>query len=127
MKYKLDLPLDAAPGSILRVKLGGRDFSILLPDYLNRGETIVVIAPAGPAPISTSYIPATTAPAPREIRALEFRDGDVPSKYPYVIPTEAINGQVYSVTLSGRDFNIRIPDYVRQGETVIVIAPAALI
>lgn len=132
LKYALTVPYEADPGRVLRVKLGGTDFSIRLPEYLERGEKIIVIAPAatGTAAVSVStpfQSAESSAPAPREIRAMEFRDGDVPSKYSYVIPMDAVVGQVVSVALSGRDFNIRVPDYVRQGETVIIIAPAALI
>jgi hypothetical protein len=122
-KFMVTLPYDAIPGNILRVKLGGREFSIMVPSYLDRGEKIVVIAPAAPYVTPTAII----TPPPREIRALEFRDGDVPIKYAYTIPSDAFVGQVIPVSLSGRDFSIKIPDYVRQGESVAIIAPAALI
>jgi hypothetical protein len=140
VKYMLTLPQDATPGNVLRVKLGGRDFSILLPDYLDRGEKIIVIAPASPPPqyskaavviepSSPSSPPQReySTPPPREIRAIEFRDGDVPSRYPYTIPSDAYPGLLTPITLAGRDFTIKIPDYVRPGEAVIVVAPASLI
>ena len=129
VKYMLTLPPEAIPGNILRVKLGGREFSINLPDYLVRGEKIIVVAPASPPPqySKAAIVMESTSPSPREIKAIEFRDGDVPSRYPYTIPSDALSGQLIPVALSGRDFTIRIPDYVRPGETVIVIAPASLL
>lgn len=135
IKYMLTLPQDATPGTVLRVKLGGRDFSILLPDYLERGEKIIVIAPASPPPqyskaaivIESAPPREYSTPPPREIKAIEFRDGDVPSRYPYTIPSDSYSGQLTPVTLSGRDFTIKIPDYVRPGEAVIIVAPASLI
>jgi hypothetical protein len=127
MKYSLRVPQDATPGNIIQVKLGGREFSILLPEYISRDEQIIAIAPAATV-TPVAIIPATiSSQAPREIKAIEFRDGDEPSKYSYKIPANASFGQIVQVAFAGRDFNIRIPDYVRQGETVIIITPAALI
>lgn len=137
IKYMLTLPQEAIPGVVLRVKLGGRDFSILIPDYLERGEKIIIIAPASPPPqyskaaivIESSSAPPReySTPPPREIKAIEFRDGDVPTRYPFTIPSDSYPGQLTAVALSGRDFTIRIPDYVRPGEPVIIVAPASLI
>lgn len=137
LKYMVVLPKDAVPGSIVRVKLGGKEFSILLPDYLDRGEKIVVIAPAPSSaiidtPSATATAVATATPmtsvlSPREIKAIEFRHSDVPSKHTYVLPDNVVVGQVVSVTLSGMDFNVKMPESMKKGETVIIVAPAALI
>lgn len=61
VRYMVTIPEDAASGSVLRVRLSGRDFSIILPNYLNRGEKIVVIAPA--LPTITPHSPNATVMA----------------------------------------------------------------
>lgn len=63
-------------------------------------------------------------PAYREIKALEYREGDTPVKYFLNVPEDVVYGQTIQVDLGGNVFSVRIPDYVRRGEKVIVIAPA---
>ena len=69
VKYMVTIPEDAASGSVLRVRLSGKDFSIILPDYLSRGEKIVVIAPAQPTitPPSPNATVITSIGLPGEI------------------------------------------------------------
>lgn len=125
-KYLLTLPAEVKPGSVIRVMLAGREFSILLPDYLEKGEKIVVIAPATP-PAGIVVVESVIVQEykPFEIRAIEFRDGDIPSKYPYTLPANAVTSQLLAITLSGRDFTIKIPEGVKPGASVVVIAPAS--
>lgn len=151
-KFAVTVPADAVPGISLRVRLGGREFSVLLPDYIKPGEAIIVITPApttlptpsappvqsvpvitasaagsasGPGPGSA---PRVVAPSgPREIKTQEYREDDIPARYPYTIPADAAAGELLPVVLSGRSFTIRLPDYVRPGESVTVVAPAAII
>ena len=125
-KYMLTLPMEAKPGSVIRVMLAGREFSILLPDYLEKGEKIVVIAPASPpAGIVVVESVIVHENKPFEVRAIEFRDGDIPSKYPYTLPANVATGQLIAITLSGRDFTIKIPDGVKPGASVVVIVPSS--
>ena len=42
----MQIPSDAQPPQTLTVSLGGREFRVQIPDYVERGETVVVIAPA---------------------------------------------------------------------------------
>ncbi len=60
----------------------------------------------------------------REIRALEFREGDTPVKYFLNVPDDINYGQTIQVDLGGTVFSVRVPDYIKRGEKVIVIAPA---
>ena len=126
-KYVLTLPIEANPGSVVHVKLGDREFTVLLPDYLVRGEKIVIIAPAIS---SAQYIKAADTVNPShasvEIRAIELRDSDTPSKHLYTIPESALVGQLNSVTLAGRVFTVKLPALVKQGESVIIIVPTSL-
>lgn len=47
VRYHLRIPADCVPGAqTLKVELGGRQFSLDIPDYCKREETVVVIAPA---------------------------------------------------------------------------------
>ncbi len=63
-------------------------------------------------------------PSYREIKALEYREGDTPVKYFLNVPEDVNYGQTIQVDLGGTVFSVRIPDYVQRGEKVIVIAPA---
>ena len=111
------------------MKLGEREFTILLPDYLIRGEKVIIIAPATS---SAEYLKAAdtgnnSVQASVEIRAIELRDSDTPSKYLYKIPENAIIGQLNSVMLDGKTFTIKLPDSVKKGDPVIIIVPASIL
>lgn len=60
----------------------------------------------------------------REIKALEYRDGDPAVRYYLTIPPDIQYDQAIQVDLGGRVMTVRIPDYIRKGEKVIVVAPA---
>jgi len=45
VRYHLNIPNDANPGQTIRVSLGGREFSVIIPDYVKRGETVILLAP----------------------------------------------------------------------------------
>jgi len=60
----------------------------------------------------------------REILVQEFRTGDSPLLFHLTIPDNAKANQIIQVDLGGREFNVKIPDYVQQGEKVVVVAPA---
>ena len=60
----------------------------------------------------------------KEIRTLEFRDGDPTSRHYLTIPDDAIPGQVLQVDLGGREMSVRVPEIVSPGEKVIIISPA---
>jgi len=149
-KFAVTIPLDAVPGTLLRVLLGGREFSVMLPDYIHPGEKIIVIAPAptfttapsAPLTTQTSVSPTSTAVRAgaitntptnvptgglQEIKAREYTDDDIPARYPFTIPSDARVGEVLHVLLSGRSFTIRMPEHLRPGDHVVVIAPAAII
>jgi hypothetical protein len=142
-KFMIKVPDDAVPGNLLRVRLAGLEYTVRLPDYIQRGESIVIIAPAAPtsssSAISKNTAPAiavaiptpTTAPSvstsQREINALELRSDDTQARYMYTVPADAPRGQIHPVRLAGREFTVKIPDYVRTGETVTIVAPAAVI
>ena len=128
-KYVLTLPIEANPGSVVHVKLGEREFTILLPDYLIRGEKVIIIAPATS---SAEYLKAAdtgnnSVQASVEIRAIELRDSDTPSKFLYTIPENAIIGRLNSVMLDGKTFTIKLPDSVKKGDPVIIIVPASIL
>jgi len=72
-------------------------------------------------PASVRY--STHADA-REILVQEFRTGDTPLLFHLTIPQDAQINQIVKVDLGGREFSVKIPDYVRNGEKVVVVAPA---
>lgn len=137
-KFVIKVPDDAIPGNLLRVRLAGLEYTVRLPDYIQRGENVVIIAPT-PTSTNTPIYPSiavaipTPAAAPaaptsqREINALELRNDDAQARYQYTVPADAPRGQVHPVKLAGREFTVKLPDYVRTGETVTIIAPAAVI
>jgi hypothetical protein len=148
------VPDDAVPGSFLRVRLAGKEYNVSLPADIARGESVVVVAPA-PSSSSSSSAPVQSAPAaavpvatdasgfpvppptaapspapangPREINALELRADDTPARYPYKVPAGVPRNVATQVRLAGREFTVKIPDYVRAGEVVTVVAPAAVV
>ena len=145
------VPDDAVPGSFLRVRLAGKEYNVSLPTDISRGESVVVVAPAPssfatPAPASATApviavavatdasgfpvpvpSPAPTQSGPREVNALELRAGDTPARYPYTVPAGAPRNVATQVRLAGREFTVKIPDFVRVGEVVTVVAPAAVV
>ena len=147
------VPDDAVPGSFLRVRLAGKEYNVSLPADIARGESVVVVAPApssssSPAPVQSAPAaavpvatdasgfpvpPPTAAPSPapangpREINALELRADDTPARYPYTVPAGFPRNVATQVRLAGREFTVKIPDYVRAGEVVTVVAPAAVV
>jgi len=149
------VPDDAVPGSFLRVRLAGKEYNVSLPADIARGESVVVVAPAPSSSSSSSSAPVQSAPAaavpvatdasgfpvppptaapspapangPREINALELRADDTPARYPYNVPAGFPRNVATQVRLAGREFTVKIPDYVRAGEVVTVVAPAAVV
>lgn len=73
------------------------------------------VAVATPIPVATSTY--------REVKALEFREGDIPKKYFLDVPLDLNYNQAIQVELGGSLFTVKIPDYIRRGEKIIVIAP----
>ncbi len=67
---------------------------------------------------------ATVTPQYREIKALEFREGDAPVKYYLTVPQDVVFGEILQVELGGRAMSVKIPDYIHPGEKVIIVAPA---
>ena len=63
-------------------------------------------------------------PSYREVRALEYREGDAAVRYYLTIPPDIQYDQPIQVDLGGRVMTVRIPDYIRKGEKIIVVAPA---
>ena len=45
VRYHLTIPNDSKPGETITALLGGRSFTVTLPDYVRRDETVVVVAP----------------------------------------------------------------------------------
>lgn len=80
-----------------------------------------VVATADVIPPARRYSPASDV---REILVQEFRSGDSPLLFHLSIPNDAKPDQIIKVDLGGREFSVKIPDYVRPGEKVIVVAPA---
>ena len=66
----------------------------------------------------------TAQPVFKEIKALEFRDGDIPMRYYLTVPSDVVYGQTMIVDLGGRRMSVKIPDTIERGEKVIIIAPA---
>lgn len=48
LKYKLVIPENVTPGTVLQIKLGGVMYSIMLPMDILFGETVIVITPSLP-------------------------------------------------------------------------------
>lgn len=87
------------------------------------GQTVVVIdgSTATTNPVQGN---ATLKPSYREIKALEFREGDSPVRYYLTIPHDIQYNQPIQVDLGGRVMTVKIPDYINRGEKIIVVAPA---
>uniref|UniRef100_A0A7S0XCE8 Uncharacterized protein n=1 Tax=Chromulina nebulosa TaxID=96789 RepID=A0A7S0XCE8_9STRA len=62
----------------------------------------------------------------RECYVMEYRSGDITMKYFYKIPLDSKVNEIIRVNLNNREFTFKIPDYVRKGEEIILIAPAPL-
>jgi len=45
VRYSLRIPNDSNPGETITTLLGGRQFTVTVPDYVRRDEMVVVIAP----------------------------------------------------------------------------------
>ena len=45
VRYSLRIPNDSNPGETIATLLGGRQFTVTVPDYVRRDEMVVVIAP----------------------------------------------------------------------------------
>jgi hypothetical protein len=67
---------------------------------------------------------ATMKPSYREIKALEYREGDAPVRYYLTIPHDIQYNQPIQVDLGGRVMTVKVPDYIHKGEKIIVVAPA---
>ena len=63
-------------------------------------------------------------PSYREIKALEYREGDAPVRYSLTIPHDIQYNQPIQVDLGGRVMTVKVPDYIHKGEKIIVVAPA---
>lgn len=63
-------------------------------------------------------------PTFREIKALEYREGDAPVRYYLTIPHDIQYDQPIQVDLGGRVMTVKIPDFINKGEKIIVVAPA---
>ncbi len=90
-------------------------------------EELPIVAGSGDNPIIESNVIGTavgTAPQYREIKALEFREGNVPVKFYLTVPDDIVYGQIIQVDLGGRPMSVKIPDYINKGEKVIIVAPA---
>ena len=98
---------------------------------------MIVIAPAKvPTTLPSGQVittsgPSPSSPSPRpwdgEVRALELRHDDVEARYPFVVPDFHGDRDRLGVRLAGREFTIRLPDNVKVGDQIIVVAPAAII
>jgi hypothetical protein len=69
---------------------------------------------------------ATFAAAPAdypEIYAKEFRSGDSEARYYLTLPPDVKHGQEVRVDLGGRESTIVIPESVRPGQKMVVVAP----
>lgn len=93
-------------------------------------QTVIVVdssgnpvnrTPTTATPIATAVPVANTSY--REVKALEFREGDIPKKYFLDVPMDLNYSQAIQVELGGSLFTVKIPDYIRRGEKIIVIAP----
>jgi hypothetical protein len=156
LKYRLTLPSNVAVGYPLRVSLGGKDYTLLIPDFVSPGQTVIAIAPGDdPAtrnplasPSKATSIPVAvpmegvsreedrmTASPPKlqsypslkiitEIFAIEYRSTDTAAKYQMTLPDDIPAGRIITVNLDGREFNVKLPDNVRPGDSVIIVVPA---
>lgn len=80
-------------------------------------------------PITDDAYHSSSAKVPgglREVYAMEFRHGDMTVRYHFTLPPESMPGQKLKINLGGREFHINVPDYLCRGETIVVIAPAAV-
>ena len=75
-------------------------------------------------PSSSPYTVRTTAPQYKEVKTLEYREGDPTSRHYLTIPDDAYHGQIIQVDLGGRQMSVKIPDYVQPGEKVVVVSPS---
>ena len=66
---------------------------------------------------------ASVVPNYREIKALEYREGDPQVRYYLQIPDDVNRNAPIQVDLGGRRMSVKLPDYVVPGEKVIIIAP----
>lgn len=59
----------------------------------------------------------------RELYVQEYKVGDNIARYYLDIPQDSKPNQILRIQLGEREFNLKVPDYVRVGERVIVVAP----
>lgn len=59
----------------------------------------------------------------KEVRTLEYKDGDVPVRYFLDIPTGVPYDTDTVIEMNGRRMTIRIPRNVSPGERIVVVAP----
>jgi hypothetical protein len=89
------------------------------------GQTVVIIGGNnGSSTTNPVAGTATVKPTYREIKALEFREGDAPVRYYLTIPHDIQYNQPIQVDLGGRVMTVKIPDFIHRGEKIIVVAPA---
>jgi hypothetical protein len=62
MKYRVTLPADVEVGSNVPVSLGGKEFSLPIPDYVAPGQTVIAIAPSASETVDGSDNNSTTNP-----------------------------------------------------------------
>lgn len=82
--------------------------------------------------IIVSPTPAEPNPPPmqeatvsyKEIRTLEYREGDPITRHFLTLPEDIKRDQVLLVDLGGRQMSVRVPETVSPGEKVIVVSPS---
>ena len=115
-------PLTTLPSTLLPHVTNTRykpTLAVKLPDYVHRGENVIIVAPA--------KVSTTVPSGSREIHALELRSNDMQARYPFVIPDVQGDRDRVGIRLAGREFTIKLPDDVRTGDQIVVVAPAAII
>lgn len=105
------------------------------------GATVYGMATSSKANSNSEYtataVPIETAPllqsttildsSCRELRVREFKDGDIPLQYYFDIPENIKRNQFITVNFDGREFTLKIPDYVKPSEKIIVVVPASVL
>eukprot|EP01035_Chromulina_nebulosa_P017750 gene17750-23349_t len=89
-------------------------------NYRNNSHSIPTATPFSPS------APEDNSNNLREFHVMEYRPGDNITKYFYKIPLDSKANQIIRINLNNREFTFKIPDYVRKGEEIILIAPAPL-
>jgi hypothetical protein len=73
---------------------------------------------------SAKTTPVKEKPVYREIKAVEYQEGDPPVRYFLKIPQDIEYYTNIKVDLGGRIMTVNIPDYINRGEKIVIVAPA---